>query len=102
MWYPSGRFTHISGDQKIATQLLTLIEENQNADNIAEIARGTNSRDRNIVIQTLGTAHTAMGSGQPHGLPVDSPVQLHLTMVTPVVAVEGRQILDEGELVFDI
>lgn len=102
-----GRITHITGDQKMANALLTLIEENENADNIAEMALGTNpiqtnSRDPNIVKKTLGTAHTAMGSGQAYGQPVDSPVHLDLTMVTPSVAVDGQQILEEGELLLEM
>ena len=102
-----GQVTDIYGDTKMARQLTTLIEENENADNIAEMALGTNpiqssSRDPNIVKKMLGTAHTAIGSGQAYGQDVDSPVHLDLIMTAPSVELDGKQILDEGELVLDI
>jgi len=103
----SGRITDVAGGGTIASRLRGLLSEYENADNVAEVALGANpvrtdSRDMNVVKNTLGTAHTAMGSGAAYGQGVDSPVHLDLIMLAPSVAVDGEQVLAEGELVLDV
>lgn len=103
----NGRITNLDGTGQIANALNRLIEEKENADNIAEIALGTNPiqtnlRGANIVKNTLGTAHTAMGSGAAYGQGVSSPVHLDLIMVEPTVAIDGTVLVEDGELALDI
>lgn len=103
----NGRITHLEGTGQIARELNRLLAEKENADNIAEIALGTNPiqtnlRGANIVKNTLGTAHTAMGSGAAYGQGVSSPVHLDLIMVEPTVAVDGEVLVEDGEFQLDI
>lgn len=102
-----GRITDITGSGQIARALNRLIEEHENADNIAEIALGTNPiqtelRGANIVKNTLGTVHTAMGSGAAYGQGVESPVHLDLIMVEPSISVDGQVVLENGEFQLDV
>ena len=100
----NGRVTDLSGNSEFARMVGTTIEENENGGNIAEFALGTNpiqveSEDENIVKKTLGTMHTAIGSGAAYGQDVDSPVHHDLVLLSPTVEIDGQTILDEGEYV---
>lgn len=103
----AGRITAIKGEGQIARELRRLITEHENADNIAEIALGTNPiqtslEDPNVFKNTLGTAHTAMGAGAAYGQGVESDVHLDLMMAEPTVAVDGQVLIDGGELALDV
>jgi len=99
-----GRVTNLSGNSEFARMVGNTVEENENGGNIAEFALGTNpiqveSDDENIVKKTLGTFHTAIGSGAAYGQDVHSPVHHDLVLLSPTVEIDGRSILDEGEYV---
>lgn len=103
----AGRITEIRGEGQIARELRRLIDEHENADNIAEIALGTNPirtdlEDPNVFKNTLGTAHTAMGAGAAYGQDVESDVHLDLMMAEPTVAVDGHILIEGGDLAIDI
>ncbi|WP_162524363.1 aminopeptidase [Halobellus captivus] len=99
-----GRVTNLSGNSEYVRMVGNTVEENNNGGNIAEIALGTNpiqmeSEDENVVKKTLGTFHTAIGSGAAYGQDVYSPVHHDLVLMSPTVEVDGTTILDEGEYV---
>ncbi len=102
-----GRIVDIRGEGQIARELRRLIDEVENADNIAEIALGTNPirtelEDPNVFKNTLGTAHTAMGAGAAYGQDVESDVHLDLMMAEPTIAVDGEVLIAGGELAVDV
>lgn len=99
-----GRVTDLSGNREYARKIGSVVEEIENGGNIAEIALGTNpiqtdSEDPNVVKKTLGTVHTAIGSGAAYGQGIDSPIHHDMVLMSPTVEVNGKTILDEGEYV---
>lgn len=103
-----GEIVDITGDDPIVDELLVDLEEDENAENVGEIAVGLNpiakasaSQDANIRKKALGSAHIAMGDGQFYDQPVASDVHIDLVMNTPTVEVDGQTVFDEGEYVLD-
>lgn len=98
-----GNVVDIDGDESIASSLRTLIEENENAENIGEIAFSLNDhadlRETNIWKKGRGRLHIAIGNGTSYGQQVVSPVHEDLVMNVPTVSVDGRTIIEEGEFV---
>lgn len=98
-----GLVVDIAGDEEMASLLTTLIEENENAENIGEIAFSLNEHatlpETNIWKKGRGRLHLAIGNGTSYGQPVVSPVHEDLVMNVPTVTVDGRTIIEDGEFV---
>lgn len=93
----------VEGDGRIGPALRKVIDENENADNLAEIAFGTNPqaelRETNIWKKGEGRTHIAIGNGLGYGQPVDSPVHIDLVMNDATVEVDDELVIDQGKFV---
>ncbi|MFC7133262.1 MULTISPECIES: aminopeptidase [Salinibaculum] len=98
-----GKVVDVSGDDSIAPRIQRLIEDNENAENIGEIAFSLNDhadlRETNIWKKGRGRLHIAIGNGTSYGQNVVSPVHEDLVMNVPTVVVDGETLIDEGEFV---
>lgn len=75
--------------------------------NLAELGVGTNERARltGLVLEDekiLGTVHVAFGASAGIGGTVSVPVHLDVVVLDASLAVDGRQVLDEGRLVLEV
>ncbi len=75
--------------------------------NLAELGVGTNDRARltGLVLEDekiLGTVHVAFGASAGIGGTVSVPVHLDVVVLDASLAVDGRQVLDEGRLVLEV
>jgi len=97
-----GNVKHIRGDEKIVGDLTENIENHENGENIAEIAFGinpeANQRTTNIWKKGLGRTHIAVGSGLFYGQSIDSPIHIDMIMNESTVEIDGKTIIEEGEL----
>ncbi len=74
--------------------------------NVAELGVGTNDRARltGLVLEDekiLGTAHVAFGASAGIGGTISVPIHLDVVVLNASLAVDGRQVLDEGRLVLE-
>lgn len=100
----AGRVTDVKGGEE-AELFKKLLEDNENADVLAEISLGTNpylqhTGDINITDKRiLGTMHVAFGENQcqiyPYGT-VFSPVHVDCVLLRPSCWVDGVQLLKDG------
>ncbi len=97
-----GRAMEITGKQ--AAQLLKRLDGfGENAFTLAEFGLGTNNRAQlsGIVLEdekVLGTAHFALGNNISFGGSADVPIHLDMVLRDPSVAVDGRPIMERGQL----
>lgn len=97
-----GRLTDATGSEGIA--LLDLLRAHgEEATTVAELGIGTNECAEltgNVLEdeKLLGTAHVAFGASQAIGGRVQVPVHLDCVVMRPTVAVDGAEIVRDGEL----
>jgi leucyl aminopeptidase (aminopeptidase T) len=100
-----GLATKVSGDPKVATALTELIENNENGENIAEIALGINAKANDHSCNTykkgLGRLHIAVGNGLVYNQTVNSDIHIDLIMHEPTVEIDGRVIMRDGVATFE-
>lgn len=98
-----GDVTDITGDKQIAESLGQTIDEQPNAENVAEIAFGINpladEGSTSIWKKGRGRTHIGIGNGLIYGQDVGSPVHVDLVMNDASVSIDGRKIIREGEFV---
>lgn len=100
-----GRLVSIEGGTQ-AIELRDIIKDVENGDNIAEIAIGTNPRARvtgNVSEDKKGAGRVHIGVGNNTGLGGNRPSPIHIDgiIMKPTVTVDGRVIVENGELVVD-
>lgn len=98
----NGEVVDVSGDSRIVSRLERLVEQYDNATNVAEFAFGVNPEadqdEINVWKQRLGTIHMAMGDGTSYGQDVESEIHVDFVMNSPTVAIDGEVVLDDGTL----
>jgi leucyl aminopeptidase (aminopeptidase T) len=101
-----GVVTDVTGDEQIASGLRESIRNNENAENVAEIAFGINPyADRestSIWKKGRGRTHLGIGNGLIYDQDVDSPVHVDLVMNTTSVSIDGEEIIRDGEFTVDV
>jgi len=99
-----GLATSVTGDPKVAEELSALIRDNENGDNIAEIALGINAKANDHSCNTykkgLGRLHIAVGNGLVYNQTVNSDIHIDLIMHDPTVEIDGRVIVRDGVATF--
>jgi leucyl aminopeptidase (aminopeptidase T) len=103
--FKDGRAIRIAGGKQ-ADQLKQIISGVNNGDNLAELSIGTNADARftgNITEdkKRLGTVHFAFGSSAVGG-DVQSDLHLDLLITKPTVEIDGRIIVEKGNIVAGI
>lgn len=103
-----GRVSKIEGSGPEYDKFKYLIENNENADNLAELSIGTNPflklngnvnhNDKRV----LGTVHVAFGQNiyqiYPMGT-VDSPIHMDAVLPKPTLEIDGKIIIKDGKIV---
>jgi len=97
-----GKAIRIEGGTE-ATKLRDVVEATENANNIAEIAIGTNPAARFVedvmeFKRGSGRVHVALGDNIDYGGTTRCRVHLDLALTRPTVAVDGKIIVDQGKL----
>lgn len=98
----------VAADGGLGPDYLKLLEVHGDAGrNVAELGVGTNERARltGLVLEDekiLGTVHVAFGASAGIGGTVSVPVHLDVVVLDASLAVDGRQVLDEGRLVLEV
>lgn len=97
-----GLVRDVTGDSAVVSELESIFEGNENADNVAEIGIGINPRatleEFQVWKKQLGTAHLGIGDGVYYGQDVASPTHIDFVMNEPTVAVDGETLLADGKL----
>lgn len=102
----NGRVVKCYGEGPAARRLRQILEEVENADNIAEIGIGLNpmslrNGDFEEEKKARGNVHVALGSNLTYGGTVYSPVHIDMVMYGATVKIDGRLIVDKGQIVFE-
>ncbi|MBI2908208.1 MAG: aminopeptidase [Chloroflexi bacterium] len=104
-----GRVVKIEGGAE-ADRLRSIVEANENADNIAEVSLGTNPyikctgdlwNDKKV----LGAMHVALGENiyqiYPYGT-IDCELHMDCVLTSPSCWVDGQEVLRDGKLVLPV
>lgn len=98
-----GKVVSIEGDQRIVDELEPLLQEKENARNVAEFGIGINPyadlKEINVWKKRLGTLHMGIGKGLNYGQDVDSPVHIDFVMNKPTLRIDDTTVIDDGEFV---
>jgi leucyl aminopeptidase (aminopeptidase T) len=99
-----GFITSIEGGEE-AKKLREMLEaaKDPNVYNIAEVGIGLNPHAKIIgrLLEdegALGTAHIGVGSSLPLGGKIQAPLHIDLMFRNPTIEMDGRKIVDKGEL----
>jgi leucyl aminopeptidase (aminopeptidase T) len=98
-----GRIVSVSGNSRQADELRSIVETIANADNIAEIGLGLNpmcrrNGDFEEEKKGRGNVHIALGDNVFYGGDVRSQVHMDMVIYSPTVEMDGRLIVDKGEM----
>jgi leucyl aminopeptidase (aminopeptidase T) len=102
MTVSAGLLTDASGE--MGAKLLELLAVGgEGGRNVAELGIGTNEKATltgNVIEdeKLLGTCHIAFGASAAIGGTVQVPVHLDCVVMRPTVAVDGRELVRDGEL----
>ncbi len=98
-----GRVVLMEGDSEQASRLRQILDNVENADNIAEVGIGLNpacrrNGDFEEEKKARGNVHIALGDNVFYGGDVKSPIHIDMVLYHPTVKLDDRIVVQEGQV----